>query len=546
MSARQPELVLRIFEVLEESSGGLTREQILRAIESDEQITVRQLRILSDQSLVQSTMRAGTEIFSLPEEIRRVLTYFDANPEGLTIETLAEKISRELPDAARVLDALCEAGLIGMQTRDKKEIYTRARPTNIIREQKIRQNKRSFGTCGDIGIVLSDDFDGSGKGWHERPSAIRTRSRRTGPETVEGIDDSGQSGRSFSFDSESSGSPLSPAICEASHDRVVNTLFAPKDAPDTIINDNLQPLKPGSDYFFCLDIGKWVAGSLESNPVDIPDVPENANLLIAIFRFNDGLGIIRGADTGELLVQSDGSVTVSRQPIAREESWPVSAHIRTRLFFPVHTPPAQGRCRLRCNIYFRQVLLQSRLVTILVAKEPDGKKALGSELEYTLTKNLNPAHVSQFAEHRLSILLNSSAEGTHNLYLCASDSKESVIDKVDIDREKFRSIIDITRGTLRVVSWGNTGEWNENVIDKYNDDEKKSTRQEKLLHLQKDLFNMAVLGYNIYALFDQDFLTKFEKNTLPARQHPGCHERQAGVLFPGSLRLRLSRPGRVQ
>jgi hypothetical protein len=291
--------------------------------------------------------------------------------------------------------------------------------------------------------------------------------------------------------------------------RVVNTRFASKDSPDTTL-DNMMPLKSGTDYYFCLDIGPWDEGSMEKTPVDIPEVPEDARLVVAIFGFTKGLQLTPGADTGELIVRKDGSVTVTRQPLEQTAQLPGSSLLEERLFFPVRTPKKNGKHRLRCNIYHKQILLQSRLIHILVAGMPDGSQALSSELDYTLTRGFDPAHLGQFSEHRMSIMLNTGDDGTNNFYLYASAGNAPVIGKLDIEPTKFRGAIDMVRNTLKIVSWGTQDEWKFEWNDKDPSPYKYSDGKKDLGRLQKDLFNMAIWGHKIFTLIKGDDLEKFE------------------------------------
>jgi hypothetical protein len=323
--------------------------------------------------------------------------------------------------------------------------------------------------------------------------------------------------------SDSSMFPVHPAP-----KRVVSTGFASRDVPDTPFSKKI-PLKCNTEYYFWLEIGKPVKGSIETTPLDIPPVEEESLLVVAVFGFKDGIRTSPGADTGELMVLSQGRVKVVRQPLARQEMLPKSELLKTRLFFPVCTPLKTGTYQLRCNIYHKQVLLQSRLIHAVVGKRPAEGPALRSELDYTLTQTFNPAGLNQFPEHRLSILLNSNGDGTHNFYLCASDGKETVAEKLDIDPFKLHSCLEMARGTLRNASWGNENEWQEGYVYHYKD------RRKDLNRLKKDLANMAQWGYEIYSLFDEEQLKKFEPIIAESGFIQIALRNSPGYYFPAAV-----------
>src|SRR5262249_16157662 len=150
------------------------------------------------------------------------------------------------------------------------------------------------------------------------------------------------------------------------------------------------PLRAGARYYFYLEITKRRGPSIEEIPIDIPLVPARARLTVAMFGFRGGLKLTGGADIGEVEVREDSTVRVTRQPLG--EAAPKSKHAAWRLFFPVQAPRKNGTFRLRCNIYWKQLLLQSRLVHARVALRPRrmgrGERSLRSLLDYTLSHTL--------------------------------------------------------------------------------------------------------------------------------------------------------------
>ena len=277
--------------------------------------------------------------------------------------------------------------------------------------------------------------------------------------------------------------------------RVVNTGFAPQVSPDDAI-DPRMPLKVAVAYFFWLDIGAPVRKSIETKPSDIPVVPAKARLTVALFGSKDGLQVTEGADTGELEVQGDGTVIVTRQPLGET---PLSSSLaKTRLFFPLQAPIKTGTYRMRCNIYWGQLLLQSRLIRARVRAHPlripFGRASLRSDLDYTLSHELNPAYLKQLTEHRLSLMLNKDGDGTHGFYIYGTDSQVKFKnDAVHFNEGELEGMIKQARGTLRIASWDHAEDWQEGV-DTY----KYKDRQRNKERLKSDLVNLASWGYEFY------------------------------------------------
>ena len=277
--------------------------------------------------------------------------------------------------------------------------------------------------------------------------------------------------------------------------RVVNTGFAPQVSPDDAI-DPRMPLKAAEAYFFWLDIGAPVRKSIETKPSDIPVVPAKARLTVALFGSKDGLQVTEGADTGELEVQGDGTVIVTRQPLGEA---PLSSSLaKTRLFFPLQAPIKTGTYRMRCNIYWGQLLLQSRLIRARVRAHPlripFGRASLRSDLDYTLSHELNPAYLKQLTEHRLSLMLNKDGDGTHGFYIYGTDSQVKFKnDAVHFSEGELEGMIKQARGTLRIASWDHAEDWQEGV-DTY----KYKDRQRNKERLKSDLVNLASWGYEFY------------------------------------------------
>jgi len=322
--------------------------------------------------------------------------------------------------------------------------------------------------------------------------------------------------------------------------RVVNTGFAPQNHPDGRIEID-TPLKTGKQYYFWLEVGEPLKESMEETPTELPPVPARARLTVAVFGFQGGLLITPGADIGELEMQKDGTVQVIKQPLAK--SPPKSRYLGQRLFFPVRAPASEGIFRMRCNIYWGQILLQSREIHAHVIVSPrrfsDGQRALRSVLDYTLSQKLNQVLLAQLTEHRLSIMINNNGNGTNSLHVYGSkNGLKFKRDDIRFEETKFRGLIEGARGCLRMASWDSRDgkeEWKEGMPFKYQD------RNRDLSRLSKDLISMAHWGrefysrFNIKAKFEE---TLFEPSLIQiAMKDSPTHVLPAAMIYDYPLEL---------
>lgn len=298
--------------------------------------------------------------------------------------------------------------------------------------------------------------------------------------------------------------------------RVVNTLMREIETPDAQRDPKL-PLKPGTEYYFCLGIGRPVQDSLEATPVGLPDLPAKAQLMVVLFSYSNGFQIKPGGDTGELIVYGNGSVEVLHQPLESLGLVPDSKNKKKWLFFRICAPETEGDHLLRCNIYHKQLLLQSRLIRARVGGLPDKNKALVSELDYTISRSLDAGHISGFSEHRMSVMLNENGDGTRSFFFCASDGNTSIRKKIDMDIENYKTASLAVRNTLKLASWGSkedwNSEWNSTIAEhyKYHDGVRDPER------LQEDLINMATWGSTLYYIIIKDEETRDKLKTLLAK-----------------------------
>jgi hypothetical protein len=291
-------------------------------------------------------------------------------------------------------------------------------------------------------------------------------------------------------------SPPRPALSKEarSKPRVVNVGFAAQETPSKRISPQM-PLACNRPYFFWLEVGRLLKGNIEEKPVDLPkELPPDAALKVVLFSYEGELQIERGAEVGQLRLEASGSVTVE-SPAALPPGLKTNSRLlKRRLFFPVRTPKREGAHRLRCNIYYKQFLIQSRLVRAQVAERPrSAERALHSTVDYRLAHTLSAAHLAGIQPHRLSIMLNDNGNGTHGFRFWgegAADGREFKQD-AGIDGQKLQDLINQARGGLRKISWGDEEQWQASKPYRYE-------RTRTFDDFKDDLIAIAKRGYKFY------------------------------------------------
>jgi len=276
------------------------------------------------------------------------------------------------------------------------------------------------------------------------------------------------------------------AVPHIPRERVVNTGFAPGSAPAAPLDATL-PLAAGQAYYFWLEVGPALPGSIEEQPAGLPvdRVPSGARLQVALFAFEGEIEITPGADLGELELLSDGSLRVIRQPDTPQD--PDLGE--RRLFFPVRAPDQAGLFRLRCHIYYAQILLQSRLVYAQVQRQPvPAPGALRAVVDYTLSQALQPGHLARLEPHQLSLAAGAEGAGALSFHFFgAGEFKNQIL----LDGQALADLIEQARRALRRASWGDEGEWRPGLRPRYG-------RARHLGQLSQDLVQLAVRGYRFY------------------------------------------------
>jgi hypothetical protein len=276
---------------------------------------------------------------------------------------------------------------------------------------------------------------------------------------------------------------------------VINTEWAPGATPD----DPLEPVMPltcGAEYFFRLYVGLPSVFSTETTPTGLPkDLPVGARLSATLVGYKNSLQIDPLASVGELEVLPGGFAKVHRQPMG--ENAPQVDDAGITLYFPVRTPAKPGLYKLRCNIYYNELLLQSRLATarVMVTPKPSRAKqpALRTDLDYHLLSPLNAASLNKTIAHKLSLQLNANGDGTHSFHLKgAADGADFKQDDVRFGEGELQGMITQARAVMQKAGWDKPDDWQEGLPFKYQD------RALNLNRLAGDLVNLAKWGYEFY------------------------------------------------
>jgi hypothetical protein len=245
------------------------------------------------------------------------------------------------------------------------------------------------------------------------------------------------------------GPPYDPVPSGGPPERWVTTGIAAPTAPGTPL-DPARRLAPDAAYLFWLQIGARVAGSLDDEPLrlDLPaDATPGTRVTVAVFGYPDEITV--DAAPGEFVLRQDGRLEVSRQPDGRPAGG-------TRLFVPIHTPARDGRHRLRCNLYCRGTLLQSRVVELDVG--PPGPGTSATIVDYAVDTTLDPENLARIRPLTLSVFVNDSGNGTHG-FRFFSGSAAPVTGDALLTEGALQDTIDRVRADLREASWGHRGEY---------------------------------------------------------------------------------------
>ena len=272
------------------------------------------------------------------------------------------------------------------------------------------------------------------------------------------------------------------------HFRLVNTGFSTPDAPKVPLSPD-QTLAQKQNYFFWLEVGDLIKGAIDKSPEPLPvgHLPEEAELDVALYALGDGFTLVAGADVGQLKLNKAGEAEVSRQPIP---SGAPAGVPEKRLFFPLQSG-APGEGLLKCNIYCRGILVQSREIRAVISPFPEFRlMALSTELIYSLSFTLTAEQLNRNRGHQLSILLSESDHDSHSLQIFGSRRFKN---DASFDEGEISNMLTQIRGALRKAAWGTEAEYVAGQKYLYENNPRD------LRQLSTDLIRLAIRGYGLYS-----------------------------------------------
>lgn len=299
--------------------------------------------------------------------------------------------------------------------------------------------------------------------------------------------------------------------------RVVNAGFVDSAAPMvSVVKTTLECKRL---YYFWLDVGALRDDSIERIPTPLPDLPARADLRVVLFGVQGQLEIDRGHRLGDLRIEPDGSCLVIR-PAALPAGTNEEARAK-QLYFPVRVPTNPGYYSLRCSIYYKQNLLQSRLVTARATKAPESDRgALVSELDYAVTHLMDPTHFTAMVEQQVSLFLNDNG-ATHALRVLGEGG---FVGDCELSEAVIEDAVDLAHSALHTAAWGENVTW------------EQSRRQyhyggaSNRAYLEGDLVDLARVGDKLAT----GLVYAFAKND------DASYDRLTGILRkPGSVQLGL-------
>jgi hypothetical protein len=238
--------------------------------------------------------------------------------------------------------------------------------------------------------------------------------------------------------------------------------------------------------------------------------------------FPDELQITETARTGELRMDAAGRIRAHRQPgHASGEQARLGPGPKDALRFPVRTPATPGPHRLRSSIYYRNTLVQSRVVTAWVGRAPASGKSLTAIADVSLARITTPADLEPIRAHSLSILVNDNGDATHSFrFVSATDvaGAAAVVTDPVILASALGDLIKQARGSMRTIAWGSPEPWTATATYRYGSGKQPDFRA--------DLIELVREGRHAYDALINDVA--------------------GGPDAASALRKRMAVPGRVQ
>lgn len=279
------------------------------------------------------------------------------------------------------------------------------------------------------------------------------------------------------------------------------------------------PLAAGEDHLVWVGIGPsdLEAAPGDGHPLNLPKVDLGQSLDVVLFP-DDALLVPDAPRTGSFVMSTDRPLRV-RKPAERPLVSEMLA--ATRLYFRIRTPAQSGDYTVRVCVYYRNALLQVRQVSLPVGRSP---AQLFSITSYAIIRSPSAPGVTELAERRLSLYVNESGDGSHDLWVRAQDGQEDWHAAGHLNEGEVGRLIKVVRDRLREVSWGTTAEYS-NEQSLYPAGESQSDRFDVTFEkLKSDLFVLAKGGYAAWELITDKIGRGHREELRERTRQPGIIE----------------------
>lgn len=284
-----------------------------------------------------------------------------------------------------------------------------------------------------------------------------------------------------------------PAL-PARKDRYVNTDIAAATNPTQALKRS-DTLATQTLYYLRLGIGPQEANSIEIMPSSLPAEILQHDIELDVVLFSED--VLLEARHGKLALPAQGVVQVgsaASQPDGMPKDAPL---LQERLLFGFRTPDVPGIIRLRCNLYCRGILLQSRLISLAVGTNTVLENGLvqASMLDFNISPAMTQELLERLRPHSLSLMVNSMDDGSQNIRVVGQAGNELFANSATLGEAEVNNLISLTRERLREVAWGTKSEWN---TETYRYDQSISQEQ-RSQNFRDDLISLARRGYAQYS-----------------------------------------------
>jgi hypothetical protein len=279
---------------------------------------------------------------------------------------------------------------------------------------------------------------------------------------------------------------------------------------------------PSTDYLVWVSIGPRDAQAVpgDDEELDLSGVASDEVLDVAVFP-DSALIVPEAAYTGSFVMGTGRPLWVLH---AAERPEVTGAALKSRIYFAIRTPEEPGSHAIRVLLYHRNVLLQTRRLTLPVG-DPRGRLSLRTP--YTLVRSATASSLQELAPRRLCVYLNDSGDGDHRLCVRGqADGKELWQGAAGFTDQTVGGLIEPVRAGLRMASWQTEQQW----VPGRNKYHYRSKQGEERFDvdfssLQADLFDLAGRGYTVWEAMASGFGDPSETERLrELMRQPGIVE----------------------